>query len=54
MSDEEFFEHFNINKVKEEQHCSATRQSVKKSKFLQTAPDTWDWRQPGKVSPVKN
>lgn len=34
MSEEEFFEHFNMNKIKEDQHCSATRQSVKKEESL--------------------
>ena len=52
MTDEEFSAHFNLDKVNEEQHCSATnRQGVK---AVNEVPEDWDWRAHNGVSPVKN
>lgn len=53
MSDEQFNAYFNLDTVKEEQHCSATegRQSLA---AVEDEPTDWDWREHDGVTPVKN
>lgn len=53
MTEEEFFEHFNIKAIGDGQECSATskRQSVASPPMR---PAEVDWRTRGLVSPVKN
>lgn len=56
MSDEEFNAYHRYvfdDSVKEEQHCSATRQSVNIDSAIDV-PNHWDWRDHNGVSPVKN
>lgn len=52
MSDEEFRNHFNIKAVGADQDCSATQNDGLKE--VGDVPDSWDWREKGGVSPVKN
>jgi cathepsin H len=52
MTDAEFSAHFNLEKIQEAQHCSATqRQSVE---AVGDIPSEWNWREHAGVSPVKN
>ena len=53
MTDEEFFDYFNI--VNAPQNCSATHtQRVEKKFKLEEIPTFWDWRDVNGVTPVKN
>ena len=57
MSHEEFMAYFRMSTTpNEEQHCSATheRQEVEKKVAFEDMPESWDWREHGGVSPVKN
>lgn len=57
MTEEEFMTHFHLNdEVDAEQNCSATdkRQTVNKNVKYEDMPSSWDWRNEGGVSPVKN
>jgi cathepsin H len=55
MSEDQFNEHFNLDTVNEDQHCSATdkRMSVAETKFG-AIPEFWDWRDHKGSTPVKN
>jgi len=57
MTHEEFMAYYMMREgPSESQHCSATseRSEVEKNVNLEDIPATWDWRQHGGVSPVKN
>lgn len=57
MSFEEVQDHFNLvdNQENAEQNCSATsRDSRLTANGDSEAPDSWDWREKGGVSPVKD
>jgi hypothetical protein len=54
LTEEEFFEHFNI---KANQNCSATNRpaaSQNIEEILRGVPASWNWRDFGVVTPVKN
>lgn len=56
MTEEEFMSyfHFDAKTATEEQHCSATTHAQSVKKGFKTAPESYDWREHGGVSPVKN
>ena len=56
MTFEEFEDHFHLveNQANAEQNCSATRSSPLTANGNGDAPDSWDWRNKGGVSPVKD
>lgn len=46
--------HLSENQANAEQNCSATVRGETLSVFNGGAPDSWDWRNKGGVSPVKD
>ena len=56
MTFEQLSEHFNFeaNQANAEQNCSATRSSPLTAAGADSAPDSYDWRNHGGVSPVKD
>jgi len=56
MTFQEIQEHFHLieNQRNAPQHCSATRSSPLTAEGNGDAPDSWDWRNKGGVSPVKD
>jgi cathepsin H len=54
MTEEEFFNYFHISA---EQNCSATKRptaTLSEGQILKGVPTSWDWRDFGVVTPVKN